>query len=241
MDPVLHALLIDRLAGLEPAAARLIEVACGAPREPPEARPVWLRSISVEGFRGIGPPATLALAPAPGLTVVAGGNGSGKSSFAEALELLMTGAVKRWTKRPKAWTDTWQCLHHDGPTRLAADLENARGVITLERTWPRGAPYEAELPPDDDWVAALGSFRPFLSYAELSTMFATLTSLYEALSPVLGLGDVDAVLRALATERLALDKRATGAKALRSCLFIRLSQQDPRQAAVLAALRHRDL
>jgi len=166
MDPVLHSLLTARLGALEPAAAELIAEACGPPRAPAEAPPVWLRSIEVEGFRGIGPPAVLELAPEPGLTVVAGGNGSGKSSFAEALELLMTGAVKRWTKRPKAWTDTWQCLHHDGPTRLAAELENGS---RLERTWERGAPYAEAWPPDEDWAGALGSFRPFLSYAELGT------------------------------------------------------------------------
>jgi energy-coupling factor transporter ATP-binding protein EcfA2 len=241
MDPILHALLINRLRTLEPAAARLIEEACGAPREPSVALPVWLRSISVEGFRGIGPPAVLELSPEPGLTVVAGSNGSGKSSFAEALELLMTGAVKRWTKRPKAWTDAWQCLHHDGPTRLAADLENAGGAVTLERTWQRGAPYEAAPPPAYGWTGALGSFRPFLSYAELSTMFNTLTSLYEALSPVLGLGDVDDVLRRLAAERLALDRRATAAKGRLTMLRLRLDPQEPRHAAVLAALRRRDL
>jgi energy-coupling factor transporter ATP-binding protein EcfA2 len=241
MDPVLHALLTDRLDGLEPAAAQLVLEACGPPREPSEALPVWLRSISVEGFRGIGPPAVLELSPEPGLTVVVGSNGSGKSSFAEALELLMTGAVKRWTKRPKAWTDSWQCLHHDGPTRLAADLESLGGVVTLEQTWERGAPYQATLPPAFDWTGALGSFRPFLSYAELATMFATLSSLYEALSPVLGLGDVDEVLRRLSAERLALDKRATAAKALRSGLFLRLDPHEPRQAAVLAALHRRDV
>jgi energy-coupling factor transporter ATP-binding protein EcfA2 len=241
VDPILHTLLINRLAALEPAAARVIEEACGPPREPAPASPVWLRSISVEGFRGIGAPAELELSPQPGLTVVAGGNGSGKSSFAEALELLMTGAVKRWTKRPKAWTDTWQCLHHDGPTHLAAELENGCGVVSLERTWERGAPYEAAPPPDEDWAGALGSFRPFLSYAELSTMFATLTSLYDALSPVLGLGDVDDVQRRLAAERLALEKRATAAKGALSMLHLRLDPGEPRQAAVLAALRYRDL
>jgi len=238
MDPVLHSLLMARLEAVEPAAAQLIAQACGPPRAPADALPVWLRSIEVEGFRGIGPPAVLELAPEPGLTVVVGGNGSGKSSFAEALELLMTGAVKRWTKRPRAWTDTWQCLHHDGPTRLAAELENGS---RLERTWERGAPYEECLPPDEAWTGALGSFRPFLSYAELATMFATLTSLYQALSPVLGLGDVDDVLRRLASERLALEKRSTLAKAKLSNLHLRLDRQEPRQAAVLAALRYRDL
>ncbi len=241
MDPILHALLNARLGALEPAAAQLIEEACGPPRAPSEALPVWLRSISVEGFRGIGPPALLELSPGPGLTVVVGSNGSGKSSFAEALELLMTGAVKRWTRRPKAWTDSWQCLHHAGPTRLAAELENAGGVIALERTWPRGSRYEVTPPPAHDWSGALGSFRPFLSYAELATMFDTLTSLYGALSPVLGLGDVDDVLGRLAAERLALERRAQAANGLKTALRLRLDPREPRQAAVLAALDRRDL
>src|SRR4051794_22580873 len=126
MDPVLHTLLVERLAasGLDAEAKRVIELATqdDAPRSTREAHPVWLKSVSVEGFRGIGAPATLTLEPSPGLTVVVGRNGSGKSSFAEGLELLMTGALKRWEKRPKAWTETWQCLHHDGSTRLAAEL-----------------------------------------------------------------------------------------------------------------------
>src|SRR5262249_8148040 len=71
--------------------------------------------------------------------------------------------------------------------------------------------YEEAWPPAQDWAEALGSFRPFLSYAELAAMmFDTLTSLYEALSPVLGLGDVDELLRRLATERRGPRKRAPG-------------------------------
>ncbi len=208
MEAVLHTLLITRLRELEPAAAQVVERECGAPRAPSEALPVWLRSIEVEGFRGIGPPATLRLAPEPGLTVVAGGNGSGKSSFAEALELLMTGEVRRWTKRPKAWTDAWQCLHHPGPTRLAADLETGGGVTTLSRSWARGSGYDAVTAPDHAWSAALDAFRPFLSYAELATMLDTLTSLYDALSPVLGLGDLDDVLRRGRAARRAIADRA---------------------------------
>lgn len=45
----------------------------------------FLSSVTVRGFRGIGPETTLTLTPAPGLTVIAGRNGTGKSSFAEAL------------------------------------------------------------------------------------------------------------------------------------------------------------
>jgi ABC-type transport system involved in cytochrome bd biosynthesis fused ATPase/permease subunit len=52
------------------------------------AGPAYLRSITVEGFRGIGREAKLPLNPGVGLTVVVGANGSGKSSFAEAVERL---------------------------------------------------------------------------------------------------------------------------------------------------------
>ena len=59
----------------------------------PEPAGAYLRLLTVSGFRGIGKPAPLSLQPGPGLTVVVGRNGSGKSSFAEALEVLLTGGA----------------------------------------------------------------------------------------------------------------------------------------------------
>ena len=47
------------------------------------------RRSPLEGFRGIVLRAELELTPGPGLTLVIGRNGSGKSSFAEALEVLL--------------------------------------------------------------------------------------------------------------------------------------------------------
>ena len=68
----------------------------------------YLTSLTVEGFRGIGPRQTLTLTPGPGLTIVVGRNGSGKSSFAEALEVLLTGDSKRWMDRSKIWKEGWR-------------------------------------------------------------------------------------------------------------------------------------
>jgi hypothetical protein len=56
----------------------------------------YLSSVTVKGFRGIGPAATLTVRPGPGLTLVVGRNGSGKSSFAEGLEVLLTGKLMRF-------------------------------------------------------------------------------------------------------------------------------------------------
>jgi hypothetical protein len=68
-----------------------------AERHPSRA---FLKSIAVEGFRGVGPRAVLPLHPAPGLVVIAGRNGSGKSSFAEALEVTLTGDSYGGGKEP---------------------------------------------------------------------------------------------------------------------------------------------
>ncbi|HET9058551.1 MAG TPA: ATP-binding protein, partial [Acidimicrobiales bacterium] len=87
------------LGGQEQGRAERIPIATqGAP--PARA---YLRSIKVEGFRGIGPECVLALEPGPGLTVICGRNGSGKSSFAEAAEILFTGSLSRWDKRSAVW------------------------------------------------------------------------------------------------------------------------------------------
>lgn len=56
------------------------------------AKPVGadLRSITVQGVRWIGAAVTLPFHPGPGLTVVAGRNGSGRSTLAEGRELALT-------------------------------------------------------------------------------------------------------------------------------------------------------
>src|SRR4051795_2945171 len=103
-----------------------------------EAEPVaaFLTSIRVSGFRGIGAEARLDLHPGPGLTVVAGRNGSGKSSFSEALEFALTGESYRWKGKKPFWTNSWRNLHHLQNTRIQIALaEEGHGRTEIGVEW----------------------------------------------------------------------------------------------------------
>ena len=84
--------------GLQPAARIGLPKAEAPAGEAASPRKVFLQEIQVRGFRGIGPESTLSIAPGAGLTLVVGRNGCGKSSFAEAAELLVTHRNMRWEK-----------------------------------------------------------------------------------------------------------------------------------------------
>ena len=83
---------------------------------------VYLGAITVAGFRGIGPATTLPLHPGLGLTLVVARNGSGKSSFAEGAEVLLTGTRLRWEGRTKAWKLGWRTLHQAHTASVSAQL-----------------------------------------------------------------------------------------------------------------------
>lgn len=224
-------------------------------RQRPEAvddrHPAFLQSIKVEGFRGVGPAATLEISPGPGLTLVVGRNGSGKSSFAEALELLLTGNNSRWSTRSAIWKEGWRNLHH-GDARIDAEfvLEGARGKTLISRSWAPAAKLEnaetivtapgSEASTIDDlgWSAAVEMYRPFLSYSELGSMLdAGPSALYDALSAILGLEDLvvaEARLKDADKERRRL---VDDAKASLSPLLERLGDvEDDRARACLEAL-----
>jgi hypothetical protein len=274
VDPHLQQLILDRLTAdddIGDPVADLVLAACegrdalegaiageaperpessstdGAGREAPGA---YLKSITVEGFRGIGPPATLELSPGPGLTLVVGRNGSGKSSFAEGLETLLTGANLRWESRTNVWREGWQNLHHAGPTTLSADLyvDGQPGLLSLTRAWPPGSDVKAanecratlgdgrsttlaEL----GWDLALSRYRPFLSYAELGAMFDELATMYDALAAILGLEDVEDLADAVRAARLERERAVKAFKAERAALLNRLAACDDERAAAAAS------
>jgi recombinational DNA repair ATPase RecF len=215
----------------------------------------FLRSVAVEGFRGIGPAQTLELGPGPGLTLVVGRNGSGKSSFAEGMEVLLTGDSLRWRDRAAVWREGWRNLHHPAASLVGTFVvEGERGPCVVSRRWNADADFEAaEASVELDgrtasdleglgWSAALRAHRPFLSYNELGSLLDEGPSkLYDALSSILGLEDVVQGLGALQEARRSREKALREATDARGRLLERLrGVDDPRARRVAAALESKE-
>lgn len=190
----------------------------------PEPVGAFLRSIFVAGFRGIGKGDTLDLHPAPGLTVVAGRNGSGKSTYAEALEVALTSNSYRWQARAAAWQRNWANLHTPRPREIRVALaEDGVGTTTVGVDWPADTERFADLRcwvqrpgrrretslHSLGWADAIDLYRPILSYEELGGLLTDAPSkLYDALVAILGLDQV-----ADAQKRLDMTHARVGAPA----------------------------
>lgn len=276
MQPGLLDIVVSRLseAGPDPGTEALVLAACEGPEvlegvcggaTPPlhvlaasadEAEPpgTYLKSVTVEGFRGVGPPLRLDLAPGPGLTVIVGRNGSGKSSLAEATELVLTGDNRRWSGRPKVWSDDWRNLHHAERASVRAELseEGQSGPTVVERSWQPGEALEkgqsfAQRPGKPrapvealGWRRPLEYYRPILSHNELGSMLDGPSKLYDTLSKILGLEELVAAEACLRDARLSRDKQIKAAKAELDLLLPRLEElDDTRAIRAVAALTGR--
>ncbi len=177
---------------------------------------VYLHDITVSGFRGIGPEVKLEIPPGPGLTVVVGRNGSGKSSFAEGLEVLLTGNALRWEERSGPWKEGWRNLHHGSSPKISArfQVEGKRGLTTVKKTWSENAEFDETSTTAQHhgekltdlvgigWEASLDLYRPILSYNELGMIGARPSELFDTLAAVLGIESLSEATRVLAASRL---------------------------------------
>ncbi|MEJ5914499.1 AAA family ATPase [Pseudokineococcus sp. 1T1Z-3] len=223
------------------------------------AEPVgaYLSRITARAFRGVGERRSLKLKPGPGLTVVAGRNGSGKSSFAEAVEVALTGANLRWSGRAvqgAKWQEGLRNLHCADDPQVEVELlveGEARGTTVVQRTWAEGAGAEegvavvrhAGQPTQElsclGWDDALRTFRPFLSYNELGDLLTGRPSeLHDALASILGLEVITDARTRLADARKAMGARARDVRSAAVDLRRRaLGVQDERASSAAALLQ----
>ena len=268
-DPVIMAVL-DRLdrATVSGAVENLVlgallgrtdEVVDGIRVERPvatdgeERTPVraYLESVAVTGFRGIGPACELRLRPGPGLTLVVGRNGSGKSSFAEAAEFALTGDSLRWSGKSLDWKKGWRNLHADAAPEIKVTIrvEGEREPRAVRVRWASGklesAKTEVTVPGQGrhsldslGWRAAVKTFRPFLSYTELTTIAGGRPiDRYNALAPMLGLESLRAPIEDLRQARLAAEKRIGAAhEAVDAALDVLSGYSDGSPAEAAAAI-----
>lgn len=221
-----------------------------------EGTPVraYLESVAVAGFRGIGPNCELRLQAGPGLSLVVGRNGSGKSSFAEAAEFALTGDSLRWSGKSLDWKNGWRNLHAEAAPEITVTvrvegerepravrvswaggkLESARTVVTI--------PGQGRHSLDSlGWRSAVQSFRPFLSYAELTTIAGGRPiDRYNALAPMLGMESLQAPIEDLRQARLAGEKQIRAAQeAVNAAAGTLLGYPDGRPAEAAEALTGR--
>ena len=211
---------------------------------PPTPAGAYLQSLTVSGFRGIGAHATLKVRPRPGLTLVVGRNGSGKSSFAEAIEVLLTGNLRRWEKLPAVWKQGWRSMHRPDQARITAEfLIEGAGPAKAQRTWPVGADFAGssvtvQIAGEKQagierlgWTSALTDYRPFLSHSELEAFFGSPSGLYELLASVLGLEDLTVAAARLAHARKPREAALAEVKKRLPGLLARLDTADDERAA----------
>ncbi|RMI35754.1 hypothetical protein EBN03_01865 [Nocardia stercoris] len=236
-----------------PEVAAAVRAALGAEDAADEQSPgsgIFVRAIRVRGFRGIGPAAALELDPGPGLTLVVGRNGSGKSSFAEAAELALTGDTRRWSGRAAVWRDGWRNLHEGNDTRIELELVAAgEPELRITREWTETAEFADGTwteqrhgrPPGpfrpQEWAAALELYRPFLSYSELGALVdGRPADLFDALHRLLGLDQLTAAQERLRARRLELERAARAVGEERAALAAALGGLVDERAIRVAAL-----
>lgn len=245
---------LAEVLGDDDTSAQLVEALNTAETD---AKPIgaYLRSITVQGFRGIGPEVTLPFRPGPGLTVVAGRNGSGKSTLAEGLELALTGTNSRWSDKAAVWSQNWRNLHAGEPAKIRVNIaEEDSGATVIGVDWPAG-----DVDVDDfkawvqregqkreettalGWAGALEMYRPLLSYDELGGILEGRPSdFYDQLHKLLGLEQLTDAMARLDAEIKPLKQPAVELRKARDVLRSKLeTHEDPRAATALAQLKKR--
>lgn len=213
-----------------------------------EAALIYLNHISAMGFRGIGGRVDLPLAPTPGLVLVTGRNGSGKSSLAEACELALSRTIVRASKssaqgegltnlHKSVSAEVGVSLRIDGVGEISIDctLDKDDVVSALHRVRAGADRYDLD---KHGWSDAMGRYRPILTYGELAAIASAKPSdLFDPINNIIGLDaltEADQLLTKSGTEH---GKPLKTAGSIHKSLLAELQTvDDPRAKDLLAVL-----
>lgn len=165
-----------------------------------------LLRVSIDGYQGVGAPLTVELDPTPGVTVLIGRNGSGKSSIADAIETALHGEPRAPASNGRGGkAPLWERQHcgrdatqaHVEVTLLAGEETLTLGVridpdgMVTGRTARHAAADGAMTDVDLDatsWRSALAGHRPVFGYAAVERQVQLAQNLQEFLEPLLAFG-----------------------------------------------------
>ncbi|MFI6300179.1 AAA family ATPase [Nonomuraea sp. NPDC050790] len=257
MPSTLHETIQARLtaSALSPSAKALVTEAMGAPEavgSQPSLPHAYLKAVTVRGFRGIGRTTRLDIPAGPGLTLITGRNGSGKSSFAEAIEVALTGENSRWAGKSQVW-QTFQNVHETGAAEIELEMlfDGDREPSVIGHRWTGSKvdetvstlsrPGRTPMPLKESGLTGpMTLFRPFLPYSELSKVLDRPTGLYENIAKILGMAPVSQAIDRLKREVKEQEMAVKQPAVLLPSLLTELEQiSDPRAAEAVALLRQR--
>jgi energy-coupling factor transporter ATP-binding protein EcfA2 len=165
-----------------------------------------LLRVTIDGYQGVGAPLTVDLDPTPGVTVLIGRNGSGKSSIADAIETALHGEPRapsstgRGGKAP-LW-EREHCGRDAAEAHVEVTLLAGQETLTLDvriapdgtvagrtarHTAADGSTIEVDLN-TTPWRSALAGHRPVFGYAAVERQVQLAQNLQEFLEPLLAFG-----------------------------------------------------
>lgn len=185
----------------------------------PTAGATWaLEQVSIKGYRGIGNdvPLVLIFDPTPGLTVLHGLNGAGKSSISDAIEIGLKGRTPAVTVGTAGKAALWDPIHlARGATSARVEIMLASGdhrllLIAVLDSLGNIQSHEAELTNavgtkkialDASWHDALASHQPVFAYASLERRVQLSKDLATYFEGLLALGGSFTTLEETITSR----------------------------------------
>lgn len=223
----------------------------------------WLlKQLTAEGFRGARTRLDLTVNPHPGITVIHGANGTGKSTLAEALRSAMWGEVgKSFTGEVRKPGSLWRPVEINKSSSKAsihAQLIDASNFETTLEFWMEmesldgidvltsrgqlvedGNAVEISEEARDSFRAALLSAPPVLAYADMANELRDKSHLLSWLTASLGMGPllegIEASIEEASTDSADAAKRLeTERKSARAKLL--LVDDEVRQSGLVSAI-----